>query len=275
MTTERIVAQHYTHGSLEAALLDGMRRSGKNADRIDPEDLAPVDEFHIGGRQATVEFADQLGLRPGLELLDIGSGIGGPARYFAHHRKCRVTGIDLTDEYVRVAGALTERAGLGGDVKFVQGSALALPFPAGNFDVAYMLHVGMNISDKATLFGQVKRALKPGGIFGVYDVMRIGAGDLAFPVPWARTVESSFVAAPDDYRRLLREAGFAVEKERERRAFAIEFFKKMQARVAESGLPPLGLHIVMGADFPHKVRNLVANLENGLLAPIEMICRAT
>ena len=275
MTIEQIVAQHYTHGSLEAALLDGLRRSGKNADRIDPDDLAPVDEFHIGGRQATVEFADQLGLRPGLELLDIGSGIGGPARYFAHHRQCRVTGIDLTDEYVRVAGALSRAGGLAGNLKFVQGSALALPFPPASFDGAYMLHVGMNIGDKATLFGQVKRALKPGGVFGVYDVMRTGAGDLAFPVPWARTAESSFVAAADDYRRLLREAGFAVQKERERRAFAIEFFKKMQARVAESGLPPLGLHIVMGADFPHKVGNLIANLENGLVAPIEMICRAT
>jgi ubiquinone/menaquinone biosynthesis C-methylase UbiE len=275
MTIEQTVAQHYTHGSLESALLDGLRRSGKNVDRLDPDDLAPADEFHIGGRAATVEFADQLGLRPGMALLDIGSGIGGPARYFAHHRKCRVTGIDLTDEYVRVADALSRRAGLGGSLEFVQGSALALPFPSGSFDVAYMLHVGMNIADKATLFGQVKRVLKPDGIFGVYDVMRIGAGELAFPVPWARTAESSFVAAADDYRALLRDAGFAVQKERERRAFAIEFFKKMQARVAESGLPPLGLHIAMGTDFPHKVRNLVANLENGLLAPIEMICHAT
>jgi hypothetical protein len=94
-------------------------------------------------------------------------------------------------------------------------------------------------------------------------------------VPWARTAESSFAAAADDYRRLLRDAGFAVQKERERRAFAIEFFEKMQARVAESGLPPLGLHIVMGADFRDKVRILVANLENGLVAPTEMICRAT
>jgi ubiquinone/menaquinone biosynthesis C-methylase UbiE len=275
MTIERTVAQHYTHGSLEAALLDGLRRSGKTTDRLDPDDLAPADEFHIGGRAATVEFADQLGLRPGMALLDIGSGIGGPARYFAHHRQCRVTGIDLTDEYVRVADALSQRAGLGGSLTFVQGSALALPFSPGSFDGAYMLHVGMNIADKATLFAQVKRALKPGGIFGVYDVMRVGAGELTFPVPWARTAETSFVAAAGDYRRLLREAGFDVEKQRERRAFAIEFFKKMQARVAESGPPPLGLHIAMGADFPHKVGNLVANLENGLLAPIEMTCRAT
>jgi len=275
MAIEQAIAQHYTHGSLEAALLDGLRQSGKNPDRIDPDDLAPADEFHIGGRQATVEFADQLGLRPGMELLDIGSGLGGPARYFAHHRQCRVTGIDLTGEYVRVAGALSKRAGLTDGLKFVQGSALSLPFPGGSFDGAYMLHVGMNIEDKATLFGQVRRVLRPGGVFGVYDVMRIGTGELAFPVPWARTAESSFVAAADDYRRLLRDAGFAVQKERERHAFAIEFFKKMQARVAESGLPPLGLHIVMGADFPHKIRNLVANLEAGRLAPIEMICRAT
>ena len=275
MTVEQTVAQHYTHGSLEAAILDGLRRSGKDPDRLDPDDLAAGDEFHIGGRQATVEFADQLGLRADMELLDIGSGIGGPARYFAHQRKCRVTGIDLTDEYVRVATALSQRVGLADELKFVQGSALALPFPPASFDGAYMLHVGMNIGDKATLFAQVKRALKPGGFFGVYDVMRIGAGDLAFPVPWARTAESSFVAAVDDYRRLLRDAGFAVQKERERRAFAIEFFKKMQARVAESGPPPLGLHVVMGADFSQKVSNLLANLENGLLAPVELICHAT
>jgi len=275
MAVEHTVAQDYTHGSLEEAILEGLRRSGKNAERIDPDDLVAADEFHIGGRQATVEFADQLGLRPCMELLDIGSGIGGPARYFAHHRKCRVTGIDLTDEYVRVAGALSERAGLAGSVKFVQGSALGLPFPPASFDGAYMLHVGMNIGDKATLFAQVKRVLRPGGFFAVYDVMRTGAGDLAFPVPWARTAESSFVAATDDYRRLLREAGFAVQAERERRAFAIAFFKKMQACVAESGPPPRGLCIVMSSDFRDKVRNLVANLENGLVAPTEMITRAT
>ena len=274
MTVEQTVAQHYAHGSLEEALLEGLRRSGKNADRIDPDDLAPADEFHIGARQATVEFADQFGPRPGMALLDVGSGIGGPARYFAHHRQCRVTGIDLTDEYVRVATALSRRAGLGDSVMFVQGSALALPFPSGSFDGAYMLHVGMNIADKATLFAQVRRVLKPGGIFGLYDVMRIGAGDVVFPVPWARSAESSFVVAAQDYRQLLRDAGFAVEKERERGAFAIEFYRK-RIGALESGLPPLGTHIAMGADFPQMVKNLLANLESGRLAPMEMFCRVT
>lgn len=274
MTIEQTVAAHYTHGSLEAAILDGLRRAGKDPDRLDPDDLAPADEFHIGGRPATVEFAQQLGLQPGLTLLDLGSGIGGPARYFAHHHKCRVTGIDLTDEYVRTAQALSERVGLARAVTFVQGSALALPFPTGSFDVATLLHVGMNIADKATLFAQVKRVLKPSGVFGIYDIMRFKPGELTFPVPWAPTAASSFVADVDDYRRLLGDAGFAVTHERGRREFAIDFFKKMQARVAESGLPPLGLHIAMGPEFQHKVANVLAAIEDGLIAPTEMISRA-
>jgi SAM-dependent methyltransferase len=274
MTIEQDVALNYTHGALEAAIVGALRKSGKDPERLHPDDLAPADEFHIGGRPATVEFAHGLDLKPGLRLLDIGSGIGGLARYFAHSHGCRVTGIDLTDEYVRVARALAARTGLAGNTTFLQGSALDLPFKAGSFDAATMLHVGMNIEDKATLFAQVKRVLAPGGLFGIYDIMRLGAGELTYPVPWAPGAATSFLVGADGYRRLLRDAGFEVLKERERHAFAIEFFKKIRARVAESGLPPLGLHILMGADFPTKVANMIDNLERGLFAPTEMICRS-
>ena len=274
MTVEHNVAQHYTHGALEAAILEALRKSGKDPERLEPDDLATGDEFHIGGREATAAFAEQLPLRPGLQLLDVGSGIGGPARYFAHNQKCQVTGIDLTDEFVRVARALSQRVGLADKVTFVQGSALEPPFPAGSFDGAYMLHVGMNIGDKATLFAQVKRVLRPEGFFGIYDVVRIGAGDIIYPVPWASTEATSFVADDGTYRRLLTEAGFKVVNERERRSFALEFFAKMKARIAETGLPPLGTHIVMGPDFQQKLANLVAAIERGVVAPVEMIARA-
>jgi len=274
MTVEQNVAQHYTHGALEAAILEALRKSGKDPERLEPDDLAPGDEFHIGGREATAAFAEQLPLRPGLRLLDVGSGIGGPARYFANHQKCHVTGIDLTDEFVRVARGLSQRVGLADTVAFVQGSALDLPFPAGSFDGAYMLHVGMNIGDKATLFGQVKRMLKPDGFFGIYDVMRTGPGDIMFPVPWASTGATSFVADDATYRRLLTEAGFKVVNERERRAYALEFFAKTKARIAETGVPPLGTHIVIGPDFQQKLANLVAVIERGVIAPVEMIARA-
>jgi ubiquinone/menaquinone biosynthesis C-methylase UbiE len=273
MTVEQNVAQHYTHGALEATILEALRKSGKDPERLEPDDLATGDEAHIGGREATLALAEQLPLRPELRLLDVGSGIGGPARYFAHHQKCHVTGIDLTDEFVRVARNLSQRVGLADKVAFVQGSALEPPFPAGSFDGAYMLHVGMNIGDKATLFAQVKRLLKPDGFFGIYDVMRTGPGEIIFPVPWAATGATSFVDDDATYRRLLTEAGFKVVNERERRAFALEFYARTKARIAETGLPPLGTHIVMGAEFQQKIANVVDALERGVIAPVEMIAR--
>lgn len=106
------VSQHYQHGALAQAIADALVASGVNDEELTAADLSPVDEFHIGGRQATVEFAEQLGARPGMHLLDIGSGLGGASRYFASERGCTVMSIDLTDEYVRVAEDLAGRVGL-------------------------------------------------------------------------------------------------------------------------------------------------------------------
>ena len=276
MELEKSVAQHYMRGTLEETIFSTLAASGKDLDRLAPADLAPVDEFHIGGRQATIDFAAELEIEPGLRLLDIGSGLGGASRYFAQERGCRVTGIDLTEEYVRAAEALAKRVELKSQVSYQRGSALALPFAPQSFDGAYMLHVGMNIQDKARLFAEVHRAIKPGGVFGIYDVMReSGEGDLSFPVPWASSPATSFVESAVAYRRLLESVGFAVQKERSRREFAIEFFRQMRARAAqEGGPPPLGLHILMGGSAPQKVANMIDNLERGLIAPTEIICRA-
>jgi ubiquinone/menaquinone biosynthesis C-methylase UbiE len=274
MELEESVAQHYAHGTLEGTIFAALAASGKDLDRLAPADLAPVDEFHIGGREATIDFAAELGVEPGLNLLDIGSGLGGASRYFAHERGCHVTGIDLTEEYVRLAKALAKRVGLEDQVSYQHGSALALPFAPGSFDGAYMLHVGMNISDKARLFAEVRRVLKPGGVFGIYDVMREnGAGDLSFPVPWAASPDTSFVESAATYRSLLASAGFAVQKERGRRELAIEFFRRMRAAQG-GGPPPLGLHILMGASAPQKFANMIENVERGLVAPTEMVSRA-
>jgi ubiquinone/menaquinone biosynthesis C-methylase UbiE len=232
METEQAVARHYAHGSLEEAILDALAVAGKNVDHLSLKDLAPVDEFHVGGRQATIEFAEQFGPRPGMRLLDIGCGLGGAARYFADAHDCHVTGIDLSGEYVAVANALAARVGLGERVSCEQGSALALPFAPGSFDGAYMFHVGMNIENKAKLFAEVRRVLAPSGLFGIYDVMRLAAGELSYPVPWASSPESSFVADAASYRRSLEAEGFEVLKERSRRDFALEVFRQMRARGA-------------------------------------------
>jgi ubiquinone/menaquinone biosynthesis C-methylase UbiE len=269
------VARHYAQDSLEQTITEALAASGADLARLVPADLAPVDEFHIGGRQATVDFVEQLGVAQGARLLDIGCGLGGASRYFAHERSCRLTGIDLTPEYVAVAAALAARVGLSEMVTYRQGSALALPFAGASFDGAYMLHVGMNIQNKGKLLAEVRRVLKPGGVFGIYDVMREGDGDLAFPVPWASTSETSFVAPAADYCRLLQAAGFAVHKERSRREFAMEFFRQLRARAADAkGPPPLGLHLLMGPTAPQKVANMIDNLQRGLIAPTEIISAA-
>jgi ubiquinone/menaquinone biosynthesis C-methylase UbiE len=161
MTAETQVARHYSLGAIEARIDEALRAAGKNPDHLVPDDLAPLDEFHLGGRVATEAFALRLGLQHGMRLLDVGSGLGGPARYLARRHGCDVTGIDLTEEFVTVARALTRRLGMEG-VRFEQGSALAMPFSAGSFDAATLIHVGMNIADKGQLFREVKRILVPG-----------------------------------------------------------------------------------------------------------------
>ncbi len=273
MTLEQTVARHYARGSLEREIFDALAAAGKNLNHLVPADLSPVDEFHIGGRQATVDFATELGFKPGMLLLDIGAGLGGASRHFAYEYNCRVTGIDITADYVHLAKTLARRAGLESEVAYLNASALDLPFAPASFDGAYMLHTGMNIREKSRLFQQVRRVLKPGALFGIYDVMlETGDAALSFPLPWAATSGASFVETPATYRRLLEGAGFALRNERNRRAFAVDFFRQLRARAAQAGEPPrLGLNLLMGESAPQKIANMIDNLERGLIAPVEMI----
>lgn len=275
MSVETDVAGHYTQGTLEQRILTALREAGKDPDRLDPDDLAPVGEFHHAGRAATAAFAPRLNLQPGMHLLDIGSGIGGPARYFARHHGCCVTGIDLTEEFVAVARALTGRLGMEGQVSFEQGSALSMTFPAATFDAATLLHVGMNIADKARLFSEVRRVLKPGGIFGIYDQMRETDGEFDFPVPWASVPQTSFVETPATYKRLLTEVGFEIIWERSCRDDALASFNQQTAaQQGSSALPPLGVHVTMGSGAVQKMANHRTNIERGLVAPNEIVVRA-
>lgn len=270
MSLEQTVSQHYTHGNLEAELLAAVQRAGKNLDALTYADLAVVDEFHIGGRPATRALAEQIDLPAGARVLDIGSGIGGPARFFAAERGWRMEGIDLTAEYVAVAQALSQRVGMADKVSFRQASATALPFPDASFDGATLLHVGMNIADKPAVFAEVRRVLKPGGVFAIYDAMRQSDGAFSYPVPWSSEPATNHIATPDVYKAALAAAGLTVVKERNRRDFALQ---SMQQRIAQTG-QPIGLPVVMGATAAQKLANMRAMIENGVFAPVEIIARA-
>ena len=271
---EDTVADHYTHGSLLDVIREGLEQLGKSPETVSVDDLGPVDEFHIGGRQASADFLGQLDLTPDAHVLDVGCGLGGGTRFTASRYGSRVTGIDLTPEFVETGQALSEWVGLGDRISLRVASALDLPFDDGHFDAAYMMHVGMNIADKTRLCAEVSRVLRPGGVFGVYDVMQTGNGELAFPVPWSQGPENSAVATPQEYRAAISAAGLTVAAERDRKDLALEFFADMTARVADAGgPPPLGIHLLMGEERGEKVKNMVANIRAGLIAPVELIAR--
>lgn len=274
MAIEERVASHYTHGSLEQAILEALRRSGKDIDRLHASDLRGVDEFHLGWHVATLELVHDLKIPDSAHVLDIGSGIGGPARTMVEECGCRVTGVDVTEEFVAVANALTRRCGLDDRASFQRASGLLMPFPVGNFDAAVLIHVGMNVKDKASLFAEARRVMKQGAPLGVYDIMKISDDELPYPLPWALTPETSFVESPDAYRRLLRDAGFTVEQEHDRSAVALKLADEMRETIDRDGPPPLGMHLIMRESTAERFANVIAALRNGLIAPTQMIARA-
>ena len=189
---DHTIQQHYTRPDLGDTILSALAATGKDLDHLTLEDLAPVDEFHVRGRQATIELAQQLPLDADTHVLDVGSGLGGASRYLALTYGCRVTGLDLTEAYCRVAQILADRLGLGSRVTYHHGSAVTMPFDDASFDVIWTQHAAMNIADKSTLYGEIRRVLRPGGVFACYDILAGPGGTPHFPVPWAREPSFSF-----------------------------------------------------------------------------------
>ena len=267
------VQTHYTRSDLGGVILAALERTGKDLNRLTPEDLAPIDEFHIRGRAATLELAQAAKLDASKRVLDVGSGVGGTSRCLAKEFGCHVTGIDLTDEYCRAAAMLSQRTGLGDLVDFRQGDATDLPFDDEEFDVVWTEHVAMNIPDKARLYKEMHRVLKPGGTLAIYDVLAGPSGPVLFPVPWARTPDTSFLVQPDELRRLLADAGFTVTDWSDTTEAARTWFVALAERVRREGFPPLGFHVLMGADFQAMAQNQGRNLQEGRIALAQVVAR--
>jgi ubiquinone/menaquinone biosynthesis C-methylase UbiE len=272
MLYDNAVSESYFHGNLLNAIRASVGKLGKTVDSVTVDDLGPVDEFHIGGRSATKSFLDQLNFSKQDHILDVGCGLGGATRFVADNYGSRVTGIDLSQEYTETGEALSNWVKLDKQITLQQGSALSMPFEDETFDGGYMLHVGMNIEDKAVLFTEIYRVLRPGATFGVYDIMRQNGGELSFPVPWATDKSTNKLATPDQYKQALSDAGFEVSSENNRSEFALEFFKQMRAKTEANGGPaPLGLHTLMKESTPIKLKNMVDNIAAGYIAPVEII----
>ncbi len=263
------VNQHYGKPDSLASIYRALEAVGKDPNNITYSDLSEVDQFHVGGEAATQEMAQIAGLHEGQTVLDVGGGLGGPARILASEFECKVTVLDLTEEFCRVGEALTERVGLRDQVIFKVGNALDMPFAAESFDAAWTQHSTMNIEDKEQLYAEIHRVLRPGGRLVMHEIMSGPQQPVQFPVPWAEAEEISFLRSPEEVRSLLAQTGFHEVGWVDVTNQALDWFKESAAQAAAmGGLPTLGLHLLLGSKFGPAVAGLGRNLEEGRLTVI-------
>jgi ubiquinone/menaquinone biosynthesis C-methylase UbiE len=274
MADERDVTNHYSRGNLLERLEAALASDGVDPLKPTIEALAPYDQFHGRGIEATTELADLMSARAGDVLVDIGCGIGGAARYLASRFGCRIAGIDLTPEFCDVARELTARLGLSDRVSVEVANALAMPFADATFDGAYSMNVSMNIADKAAFHREIARVLKPGAWVVLSEISSGSGAPLDFPTPWARSAETSFLATADETRRSLAAAGFTIIEERDTREQAIAYGTRARALIERGEKPPhRGVQLIHGALARDAIANSSRGVQDGRLVPIEILAR--
>lgn len=274
-TSDNRIIGHYADGALFERLRGLLEADGVDPDRPTLADLTPYDQFHGRALEATRELADLLDADGQARLLDIGCGIGGPARYLADRFGCRVTGIDLTAEFVDVARRLTDLVGLSDRVGFDCCNALAMPFAADSFDGACSMNVSMNIADKDAFYAEVHRVLRPGASFVLSELASRNPDTVAYPTPWAATSETSFLVSPEETASGLEAAGFRVEQMRDATEANIAYGKRSKEMLDRGEKPPhRGVHLIHGSELAKTATaNTAKAVRDGNLIPIEVLCR--
>ncbi|MEM8646636.1 MAG: methyltransferase domain-containing protein [Pseudomonadota bacterium] len=273
MSSDTGITDHYTSGSLLDRLNAALMEDGADPDNPTIEALAPYDQFHGRGLDSTEQLAAGISVSASDHLLDIGSGIGGPARYMAARFGCNVTGIDLTEEFCDVARHLTSAMGLEDQVTIEQGNALAMPFADATFEGAYSMNVSMNIEDKTGFYGEIFRVLKPGGWLVLSELAQGPGGAVPYPAPWALTEESSFLSTPEETRAGLEASGFRIERFGDHVAESKAFAAKVREMVERGEKPPhRAISMIHGVLGETATANMAEASRLQAIIPIEVLC---
>jgi len=268
------VQDHYASEGIAARILAALRAAGgSEAGPITPDALAPLDHFHGRGLKATKEMVALLEPLSGERILDIGGGIGGPARWTATHFGCHVTSLDLTPEFCRAAEELNAATGLSDLVRVVEGSATDLPFEDDGFDRAYSENVAMNIDDKRRFYAEALRVLRPGAVFAFSHYGAGPKGEPDYPLPWAAGPGTSFLCSPEETREQVLTAGFEIVIFRDKTEEVLPDLRENRRRLEEHGLPPLGLQTLMGERIGESQINAARSADEGRLSVLEALVR--
>ncbi len=258
------IENHYLKEGLYEDIINGLKEQNIGLDNVKRSDIAGADEFHVRGAKVSEELANIVELY-GLNVLDVGCGLGGPCRMLADEYNCQTTGIDLSNEYIRTANKLSELVNLSNKTTFIQGDATQLPFEDNSFDVVWTQHVQMNIPDKKKFYSEINRVLKTGGHFLFYDILKKGNGEVNYPMPWASNANLSFLFKAEEMDELLKEFGLTELQTANQTQAGIDFFDTLVARLKEFGPPLMGLNVLMGDTTKPKLLNLLTHLKSGEL----------
>ena len=258
------IKNHYLKEELYEDILNRLKEQGIDLHEVKRSNIAGVDEFHVRGAAVSKELAESLNLK-GATVLDVGCGLGGPSRMLADEYNCQVTGLDLSNEYIRTAKKLSKLVKLDSKTSFIQGDATSLPFDDNKFDVIWTQHVQMNIPNKEKFYSEISRVLKSGGHFLYYEILKKGDGEVNYPVPWASTSEISFLFKETEMDNFLTKFGLIKKQSNDQTTHGIDFLNAAFANMKEFGPPKIGLNALMGETTKQKLVNVLGHLKSGEL----------